>query len=125
MPAELHEAAEAGDVAALTALLEGGADPTLRHAALGFRVAYDLCKTREARNAFRKEMGRSPEAWTGGGACPDALSEEAEAERDERERESEEKKKKAEKARKERRRAERRRGSRRSPRSDGRRVRRR
>ena len=96
------------DVAALTALLEGGADPTLRHVRWGFRVAYDLCKTREARNVFRKEMGRSPEAWDWKAAhVPDALSEEAEAERDEREKaKAKEKKKKAEKARKERRRAE-------------------
>ena len=54
--------------------MTAGADPTLRHVRWGFRVAYDLCKTREARNVFRKEMGRAPEAWDWKAAhVPDAL----------------------------------------------------
>ena len=72
-------------------------------------MAYDVAKTKEVRNAFRRAMAAEPTRWdwTSGGHVPSALTEEGEAEREERERaKAKEKKKRAEKARKERRKAD-------------------
>mmetsp|Transcript_18860 Transcript_18860/g.56532 ORF Transcript_18860/g.56532 Transcript_18860/m.56532 type:complete len:223 (+) Transcript_18860:2-670(+) len=108
LPSELHEAAEAGDAGRVQVLLEGGADPALRHVRYGFRVPYDVAKTREVRNAFRKARAELPERWDWAAAhVPQGLTEQEEADREERERaKAREKKKKAEKARKERRKQE-------------------
>ena len=101
-------AASAGDAEGVARLLESGADPTRGHIRYGFRVAYDVAKTKDVRNAFRRAYAARPDAWDWSKAhVPSALTDEAEAEKEEKAKEkAKEKKKRAEKARKERRRAE-------------------
>ena len=38
----------------LTLTLAEGADPTLRHLTYGFKVAYDVARSKAVRNAFRR-----------------------------------------------------------------------
>ena len=38
----------------LTLILAEGADPTLRHLTYGFKVAYDVARSKAVRNAFRR-----------------------------------------------------------------------
>ena len=84
------------------------ASETLDSTGLSPQVPYDVAKSKEVRNAFRRHLAAAPEQWDWGKAhVPSALTEEAEAEREEKEKaKAKEKKKKAEKARKERRKAE-------------------
>ena len=52
----------------------------------GFKVAYDVGKTKAVRNAFRRQMARAPEAWDWAAAhVPSGLSEEQEEEKEEKE----------------------------------------
>ena len=109
LPCELHEASAAGDAERVLELLAQGHDPTATHIRFGFRVPYDVAKSKEVRNAFRRHRADAGEGvWDWAAAhVPDGLTEEAQAEKDEKAKEkAKEKKKKAEKARKERRKAE-------------------
>ena len=108
LPSELHDASAAGDADLVGKLLADGHDPTRTHISHGFRVPYDVAKSKEVRNAFRRYRALAEEQWDWGAAhVPEALTEEGEAEKEEREKaKAKEKKKKAEKARKERRKAE-------------------
>ncbi|KAL1511555.1 hypothetical protein AB1Y20_006349 [Prymnesium parvum] len=108
LPRELHEAAAAGDAQRVAELLQDGADPTVPHISFGWQLPYDLSKTKETRNAFRRHLAAHPEQWDWKAAhVPSGLTDEAEAEKEERAKEkAKEKKKRAEKARKERRKAE-------------------
>jgi hypothetical protein len=108
LPCELHEASAAGDAELTAALLAAGHDPTQTHIKFSFRVAYDVAKSKEVRNAFRRHRALEPDRWDWAAAhVPDALTEEAEKEKEEREKaKAKEKKKRAEKARKERRKGE-------------------
>ena len=109
LPSELHDASAAGDAERVAQLLEEGCDPTRTHIKYTFRVAYDVAKSKEVRNAFRRYRASAGEdKWDWNAAhVPEGLTEEAEMEKEERERaKAKEKKKKAEKARKERRKAE-------------------
>ena len=109
LPSELHEASAAGNAELVADLLaQESHDPTLKHIRFGFRVPYDVAKTKEVRNAFRRARAQQPDLWNWVEAhVPDALTEEAELEKEERAKEkAREKKKRADKARKERRKAE-------------------
>ena len=108
LPSELHDAAAGGDAELVTQLLADGHNPTRTHIKHGFRVAYDVAKSKEVRNAFRRFRAKAEGQWDWAAAhVPEGLTEEGEAEKEERERaKAKEKKKKAEKARKERRKAE-------------------
>ena len=90
------------------ACTQAGEDPTVPHIKFGWQVPYNLAKTKEARNAFRRHLAQQPEQWDWKAAhVPSGLTEEAEADKEERAKEkAKEKKKRAEKARKERRKAE-------------------
>ena len=108
LPCELHDASACGDAERVTQLLSEGYDPTCTHIKHGFRVAYDVAKSKEVRNAFRRYRAGAEEEWEWHAAhVPQGLTEEAEAEKEERDKaKAKEKKKRAEKARKERRKAE-------------------
>ena len=108
LPSELHDASAAGDVELVGSLLADGHDPTATHIKHGFRVPYDVAKSKEVRNAFRRFRAEEEGRWDWAKAhVPEGLTDEAVAEREEKEKaKAREKKKKAEKARKERRKAE-------------------
>jgi hypothetical protein len=71
-------AARAGDADRVTALLAGGADPTVR--GRGGRRAYDAAATKEVRLAFRRAAAAAPDAfdWADAGV-PSPLTPEMEA----------------------------------------------
>lgn len=97
---ELHAAAREGDDARVFALLvEESADPTVMYRG---KVAYNVSKDKETRDAFRRAMARLPDAWdwTRGAAVPSALTEEMEAKQAAKEAEYEAARKVKEKERK-------------------------
>ena len=108
LPSELHDASAEGDVERVGSLLAAGHDPTATHIKHGFRVPYDVAKSKEVRNTFRRFRAEDEARWDWAKAhVPEGLTDEAVAEREEKEKtKAREKKKKAEKARKERRKAE-------------------
>lgn len=86
LPSELHLASVAGDRAAVAALLEAGADPTIQHIDFDFRTPYDVAAGGGARDAFRRFRGNHPCAWHWGRAhVPSGLTEAEEEARAERE----------------------------------------
>lgn len=75
---DLHHASLAGDVQRVSALLETGADPTLRDER--GRTPYALASDKETRNAFRRYMAEAGDCWNWQAAgVPSALTPELEA----------------------------------------------
>jgi len=97
---ELHAAAREGnDARVFTLLVEENADPTVKYRG---KVAYNVSKDKETRDAFRRAMARIPDAWDWihGAAVPSALTEEMEAKQIAKEAEYEAARKAKEKERK-------------------------
>jgi hypothetical protein len=97
---ELHAAARAGDAERVFALLmDAAADPTEVYRG---KTPYMVSKTRETRDAFRRAMARTPDAWdwSGAAAVPSALTEDLQAKHAAKEAEYEAARKAKEKERK-------------------------
>lgn len=101
----LHLAARKGDAATIQALLEAGADPTVRE--IHELTAFDVCEDKEARLTFRRFAGENPDMWDYAHAhVPAPLSKEGEEERKKREVEKRKNKKKQQKEKKKEQRAQ-------------------
>ena len=96
---KLHQAALRDDCEAIWEELEEGADPTARDGK--GRVAYYLCTTQAAREAFRRWRGGNEEAWDWQQAqVPEGITEESEQRKKEKEKEKRKKQKEKQKANK-------------------------
>jgi hypothetical protein len=74
----LHKAAQNGDAAAVTQLLEEGCDPGVRDS--HGRTPYLAAATKEVRDAFRRYMAQAPDQWDYAAAgIPSALTDELES----------------------------------------------
>ena len=97
---ELHEATREGDVARVSSLLEGGADPCEKD--LRGRPPYLLAKTKEVRDAYRRfraKVGEDKFDWRASGV-PQALTAELEEQQRLKKKEKEAKRKKERQRRK-------------------------
>ncbi|KAI9922163.1 hypothetical protein PsorP6_002200 [Peronosclerospora sorghi] len=80
----LHHAAARNAVSLVEYLLEQGANPSLLD--LHNRPPYYLCSMKETRNAFRRYMGRHPDAWDYATAkIPEGLTQDMEQHKKEKE----------------------------------------
>lgn len=95
----LHAAALADDVDQIWEELEEGGDPTARDSK--GRVAYYLCSSAGAREAFRRWRGQNEEAWEWEKAqVPEGITEASEQRKREKEKEKKKKQKEKQKANK-------------------------
>ncbi|KAI8804680.1 hypothetical protein BJ742DRAFT_441568 [Cladochytrium replicatum] len=97
----LHHASQSSAAECVTLLLSRGADPTIR-AGPSNKPPYDIAKSKDVRDVFRRAMGRNPDQWDWRAAMvPSPLTEEMEESQKEKNRQRRKKVKEMQKSSKE------------------------